>query len=144
MTEWQENTVRFDIIGKPFGKQRPRHTAYTTYTPKETKEHEKIVRGAYYQQVENARFREGAYISLEVCAYMPIPKNTSKVKRELMLKGEILPTVKPDWDNIGKLIADALNGVAYDDDKQIVEAVVIKRYATAPHTTVRITGRWRE
>lgn len=53
-----------------------------------------------------------------------------------MISGEIRPTVKPDWDNIGKLIADALNGIAYDDDKCIVDAMVRKFYSTDPRTVV--------
>lgn len=33
---------------------------------------------------------------------------------------------KPDWDNLAKLATDALNGVAYVDDAQIVSAHVEK------------------
>lgn len=39
------------------------------------------------------------------------------------------PTLKPDWDNIGKAVCDALNGIAYKDDAQIISAEVIKRWA---------------
>ena len=35
-------------------------------------------------------------------------------------------TFKPDADNIAKLVLDALNGVAYDDDSQVVELTVKK------------------
>lgn len=50
-------------------------------------------------------------------------------------------TTKPDWDNVGKLYSDALNGIAYDDDAQIVEGIVRKRYADlgeAPHVRIDI------
>ncbi len=73
---------------------------------------------------------------MKVTAYMPIPKSASKKRHELMLSGAIRPTVKPDWDNIGKLVADALNGVAYDDDKCIVDAQVRKFYSETPRTVV--------
>ena len=33
-----------------------------------------------------------------------------------MFKGEMLPTKKPDVDNIIKIILDSLNGLAYKDD----------------------------
>ena len=56
--------------------------------------------------------------------------------QQKMRSGEIRPTVKPDFDNIGKLIADALNGVAYDDDKCIVDAQVRKFYSDNPRTEV--------
>ena len=35
---------------------------------------------------------------------------------------------KPDVDNIAKAVLDALNGIAYDDDKQITSLVIDKKY----------------
>ena len=50
---------------------------------------------------------------------------------------------KPDWDNIGKLICDALNGVAYTDDAHVVMGGVQKGcrtpYGTPPLAKVCIT-----
>ncbi len=31
-----------------------------------------------------------------------------------------------DWDNLGKLVSDALNGVCWFDDSQVVDARVVK------------------
>lgn len=45
---------------------------------------------------------------------------------------------KSDWDNIGKLVCDALNGVAYDDDKCVCDARVVKLYGEVPHLRVRL------
>lgn len=45
------------------------------------------------------------------------------------MKELILPTTKPDWDNIAKNICDALNGVVYPDDKAIVTGSVKKVYS---------------
>lgn len=56
-----------------------------------------------------------------------------------MLQGKILPTKKPDCDNIAKIICDALNGVAYDDDKQIVALKVTKIYSDEPRVIVWIS-----
>lgn len=39
------------------------------------------------------------------------------------------PRIKPDWDNVCKLVGDALNKVAYKDDVQVVEAHVYKSFA---------------
>ena len=75
-----------------------------------------------------------------VIAYIRIPKSATKVTKSKMLSGEIRPTVKPDWDNIGKLVADALNGVAYDDDKCIVDAQVKKIYSDHPRTDIILQG----
>lgn len=69
---------------------------------------------------------------------MPIPKSTPKYKRPDMITGKTRPTVTPDWDNIGKLVCDALNGVAYDDDKVICEAAVYKKYSETPKTEITV------
>jgi len=48
---------------------------------------------------------------------------------------------KPDWDNLAKAVCDALNQIAYRDDKQIVEAVVRKQVAAGeerPHVLISI------
>ena len=46
------------------------------------------------------------------------------------------PTKKPDADNVIKIITDALNGIAYDDDRQIVALMFEKFYAEIPHVDV--------
>jgi Holliday junction resolvase RusA-like endonuclease len=55
------------------------------------------------------------------------------------LNGCIYPTKKPDADNIAKIILDALNGVAYTDDTQVINLLVQKRYGEAPEVKVEIT-----
>lgn len=91
---------------------------------------------AYKKACGAYRFPSGTYVDMRVIAYLPIPKSKSKTVQQKMRSGEIRPTVKPDFDNIGKLIADALNGVAYDDDKCIVDAQVRKFYSDNPRTEV--------
>lgn len=130
--------ITFTVEGKPFGKQRPQHSGKsgTTYTPNKTRQIEQLFAAAYRSKYKGFYFSSGSFLSLTVKAYMPIPKSKSKAIREEMRNGTIRPTVKPDWDNIGKLVADALNKVAYDDDKSIVEAVVEKFYSDNPRTVV--------
>ncbi len=45
------------------------------------------------------------------------------------------PTVKPDWDNLGK-VTDALNGIVWEDDKQVVDGQVIKYYDREPRLEI--------
>lgn len=50
-------------------------------------------------------------------------------------------THKPDADNVLKLVLDALNGVAYEDDAQVVQACVRKmprRRLVDDHMTVTV------
>lgn len=55
-----------------------------------------------------------------------------------MRAGLIVPTVKPDTDNVAKIVLDALNGIAYHDDAQIVQLTVLKRYSTEPKVKVKL------
>ena len=67
-------------------------------------------------------------IRLRLIAYFPVPHSYSKKKRGECIAGLIKPTVKPDIDNVVKAALDAMNGVVYDDDKQVFEVIVSKRY----------------
>ena len=46
-----------------------------------------------------------------------------------IIGGDTLPQKKPDADNIAKVVLDALNGVAYEDDKQVVRVTISKVYS---------------
>lgn len=131
--------IGITVPGEPFGKQRPRHSRVsgTTYTPKETKLHEQLIQQAY-RRAGGHKFPEGSQLRVTIIAVMGIPKSTPKYLRADMLSGKIRPAKKPDWDNIGKLVCDALNGVAYDDDKCVCDARVVKLYGDVPHLRVRL------
>lgn len=127
--------IKLTIPGKPLGKQRPRVTRTgITYTPKKTVNYETLVKQLYIQNYFQKQL-EGP-IKATITAYMYIPKSESKKRKAAMLANEIRPCKMPDWDNIGKIITDALNGLAYKDDKQIVDARVIKLYGDKPKVEV--------
>lgn len=127
--------VRFIIPGKPYGKQRPRFSRsgdfVKTYTPKETINYENFVKFCYPR---NERLEGG--ISVEIVGIFPIPKSVSKKQRALMLSGDIPYTKKCDCDNLAKSILDALNGIAYDDDSQVCDLYVSKRYGVEARVEV--------
>lgn len=75
-------------------------------------------------------------VSLDVVIARAVPLSWSKAKRARALNGELKPTGKPDLDNCIKLLCDALNGVAWQDDAQIVALSVRKRYGEQPLTTL--------
>lgn len=79
--------------------------------------------------------------AVDVCnlIYRAVPKSWSKRKRADAIADKIRPTTKPDLDNVIKGIKDALNGVWYKDDSQVVEyGLVGKWYAEEPHVYVRL------
>lgn len=136
------NEIRFTIPGKPFGKQRPRVVNRgkfsTAYTPKETIHYENLVKLYFQQAAKGEMFPDDAMLDVRIFAFYEIPKSTSKKKREAMLAQQIRPTKKPDFDNIGKVICDSLNTVAYHDDSAVVDAQVRKFYSEKPRVEVII------
>ena len=134
--------IQFTIPGIPVGKGRPKFSTINghavAYTPAKTASYENLVKLAYQQQCTTQAFEKDAPLKAEIVAYFPVPKSTSKKKREEMLCGKIRHTKKPDTDNIAKAILDALNGIAYHDDSQIFNLTVRKRYAESPRAEVTI------
>lgn len=129
--------IEFTISGKPYGKGRPRFTRNGhVYTPQKTAEYEELVRLFYRQTAHGTTLN--APIEATIFAQFAPPKSDSKAVRAQKLSGEILPTIKPDCDNIAKTILDALNGIAYKDDSQITELHVYKLYGAEAKVTVRL------
>lgn len=129
----------FTIEGIPQGKERARtvRDAYgnvRTYTPSKTRNYEKQVALAYGYGL---RFLDKP-VSITILAVFPIPKSYSKKRKELCLSGAELPKTKPDLDNIAKAILDGLNGIAYNDDKQVAQLCVTKRYGNQPFVKVYV------
>ena len=58
-----------------------------------------------------------------------IPASYTKKRRNDCLSGIEKPTVKPDIDNCLKVFMDAMNGIVYLDDKQIVSINCEKVYS---------------
>ena len=129
--------IKLTIPGEPCAKQRPRTTKQGhTYTPQKTVNYETLVRELYILQ--NFRQQLEGELVMTVRAYFTIPKSASKKKAADMVGGRIRPTKRPDWDNVGKIISAALNGLAYHDDSQIVTATVEKWYSAEPRVEVEI------
>ena len=108
-----------------------------TYTPRQTIEYEKLVR-ASYTALSKVKFEKNIPLEISIVALFSIPKSNSKKVKNLMLEGDILPTKKPDGDNVIKIILDALNCVAYHDDAQVCRVCFEKKYAEIPGIKITI------
>lgn len=111
--------MKFEVIGKVQGKQRPRFGKGRTYTPKQTTDYERAIRESFIQS--NGEAITGP-IALEIQCYKKIAKSVPKYKRKEMHDC----IAKPDADNIAKVVMDALNGAAYEDDSQVSQLSVEK------------------
>jgi Holliday junction resolvase RusA-like endonuclease len=138
--------LSLELPGVPRGKGRPRFRVIgkgkkqfvSTYTDTETRQYEERLKA-----IGSARMGMGepfdCPLSVKVEALTPIPASWSLKKQASAAKGEIVPTGKPDADNIAKLV-DALNGVVWRDDSFIVSMLILKRYSLTP--LLRI-GVWK-
>ncbi|MEY7998634.1 RusA family crossover junction endodeoxyribonuclease [Clostridium sp. Mt-5] len=131
------NPVELIVPGEPMGKQRPKFNRWTksAHTPEKTLNYETYVKELY---VNNRLPMLEGYIRVHIIAFYKIPKSTSNKKRQQMLNNELLPDKKPDLDNVAKIICDALNTIAYLDDKQIVSLTVNKFYSEQPQVVVKL------
>ena len=119
----------FIIQEKPIAKQRPRFNGNHAYTPQKTVSYENIVSWSY-----KLAHKEKLNGSLKMCLKFnfKIPKSRKDVK-----VGDYY-SQKPDIDNLCKAIQDSLNGIAYDDDSQIVILESVKVWNTIDYTEVTI------
>ena len=139
--------VRFTIPGEPQGKARARTCRNGhSFTPEKTVLYENLIKTEYARQCGNSRFTVGkdgktpVPVEVGIAAYYGVPKSYSKRKSAEALEGALLPTKKPDADNIAKVVCDALNGIAYIDDTQVVCLKVVKAFGD-PHVDVVLKGR---
>lgn len=134
--------VKFEVLGVPVGKGRPKFSTVNghavAYTPTKTANYETLVRLSYQQQIGAFMFDKDKPLRAIIRAFFPIPKSTSKKKREQMEAGKIRHTKKCDADNIAKACLDALNGIAFYDDSQVCELSISKFYGDTPKVEIII------
>lgn len=101
-------------------KQRPRYDRRNarTYTPTKTLKAEREIKRQWKRDcgTANACFDGEVRVSIEI--QRPLSKSNPKFwagRADLM---------KPDADNVAKVVCDSLNGVAYKDDSQITQLAV--------------------
>ena len=105
------------------------------YTPDDTAAYEDLARIKFKEQ--HRQPLEGE-VAARITAYYGIPKSAPRKRRELMEANQIRPMKKPDADNVSKIILDALNGLAYHDDSQVVELTISKKFSLYPRVEVEL------
>lgn len=128
----------FTIPIAPRGKDRPRFSNFGVYTTTRTQSYENYVKACYIEECDSVSFGSSP-IKLSIVAYVPLLSKFKKQEKIDALNGKIKPSGKPDSDNLIKVIMDALNKLAYDDDKYIYKIEVEKVYSDLPRTEVCIS-----
>lgn len=82
------------------------------------------------------------YVVLDFIFYFPVPKSASKKNKELMLRGEIIPT-SCDATNLQKLYEDCIKNLIITDDRNVVKISSMKLYAEKETIIMKI-WTWQE
>jgi Holliday junction resolvase RusA-like endonuclease len=131
--------IVFVVPGEPVGKGRPRAfrvgNGVRMHTPDKTARYENLVALSAQESMAGRMPLDGP-VAVDMLLITTPPASWSKRKRAQALDGMILPTTKPDCDNVLKAIADACNGIVWGDDKQITDVVIRKRYGVRPMARV--------
>ena len=134
--------ISFTVPGQPVGKARARVTRHGTYTPATTVGYEERIIVAAREAMFDApavKPPPGTAIHLYAQFLFEIPASWSKAKRRRLMGEPHLQ--KPDWDNLGKAVSDALTGVVYWEDCKVWRAVIEKYWTSAVGET-QITVTW--
>ncbi len=125
--------ITFKVDANPVGKQRARYAKrgnfVQTYTPDKTRNYESLIKEAAIQAMGSNEILETP-VNLYLYIRAPIPQSYSKKRSEACLNGSEKPIKKPDASNVLKSVEDAMNGVVYKDDSQIVNIHVTKVYSS--------------
>ena len=77
-------------------------------------------------------------VEMHLTFYLPIPKSASNKLRQQMINGVVLPTKKPDFDNLAYLVTNALKEIVYKDDSLVTDCIIRKRYSDKPRTVIKV------
>lgn len=130
-------SIVFSVEGEPVAKARPRMTRTGhVYTPKKTADAEERIRNAFLKKIKKADIPKDAKVELMIDFFFTPPKSAGLKKcEEMYFTGR---DKKPDIDNLCKTVMDALNGIAFKDDSQIVKLRANKVYGRVSGTTVEV------
>lgn len=96
------------------------------YTPAKTREAEAKVREQILDQLPKKFTPLKAPLSVTLKIQRARPKSRKK---------QAYPDTRPDLDNYAKLYLDAMNGLVFEDDSQIVALIATKNYSNGIETT---------
>ena len=108
--------VRF-TIGRVRGQGRPRFARGRAYKAAADREYEAEIAAAYL--AAGGPVHSGP-VAVRVDTRRPLPKARPRTASPEPDTG------RPDADNVAKAVLDALNGVAWEDDSQVVLLEVVK------------------
>ena len=133
--------IHFQVEGDPKGKGRPRFSRVgnftKVYTDKQTLTYEAMI-ATFAKQAMGGTELLKTPVSVFLYVRLPVPQSYSKKRRDACLNGLEKPCKKPDIDNIAKTYLDAMNGIIFVDDTQVIDLHVKKLYSVVAGVDVMV------
>ena len=135
------------VYGEPVPQGRPKFVRIGnhvhTYDPEKSRSYKQLVRfwvTQHLKKIDGFKPYENA-LCVDLTFYLGIPSSWTKKRKLEASQGQIRPTSKRlgDADNLCKSVTDAISGLIYVDDSQIVNLGVSKWYSETPRCVLKIT-----
>ena len=127
--------ISFTISGQPVPFARARSNGAQRFTaPKQRAAMNTVRAAAIKAKGRHVIYAPGIPLQIEILASWEYPKSWPKARKVPQWH-----TSRPDADNIGKLVCDAVNGIIYTDDAQIATVMISKVYGENAFTTITIS-----
>jgi len=139
--------IDFIVFGDPKAQQRAKASSMgkgkgvVMYDPKEIRNWKATFRKHAIDLLDDDFVLAEGEIEIQIDVYKSAPISTSRIKLALMEMKHLRPEKKPDIDNYDKAVLDALKGVLWKDDSQVVNIVSTKYYSLRPR--IEITAGFR-
>lgn len=124
----------FELLGPPIPQKQTRFGNGKAYDP--SKDDKKYIEWQIKPFAPKTPLK--GPVKVDFTLYFPVPKGTSGIKKKQMLNHVIHHTKKPDADNCAYIITNAMKGIVYDDDSQIIDLCIHKRYGEEVKTVIKV------
>lgn len=134
----EDSLISFTVYGEPIPWKRPRFNGKSKHVFEDSKVKDykaKVIEA--FEESGGKVYEKDVPLRMSIRFYLSVPKSASERKKENLI-AKFFPTKRPDNDNLYKGIADALNGVAYYDDSQIVITHIHKLWSINPRAEISI------
>jgi len=134
------NQITFTVKGTPIHLERARHGKGNTYDTARNKGAKQAIAWEAKAAMAGQEPFKGP-VRMRLLFLFDWPSSYTKTRRKACY-GNMKDT-KPDIDNLQKLVADALNGIVYEDDSQVTEIHATKFFTeTGACTRILIEPLW--
>ncbi len=145
------SVLRFVVPGDPPVSKRPRSARIKNKAGAVTgirvfaadADDQRSVKDSIYIQLPKDHVPYAGEVDLCLEIFRPMLASWPPYKCLLAELGYVRAESKPDYDNFCKIITDAMRGIVFVDDGQIVNATVCLSYSVRPRLEVTVSGRPR-